>query len=176
MNLGGAVSYTVSVKDKASVLSFTPKYGAHVRFVFKEGVLKKDLFIKEVSISILDKKAEIANVPLKDRAYMNPDLPLELRVENLLSVMTVEDKMELLREGWGIPGIPHLGVPAIQKVEAIHGFSYGSGATIFPQSIGMGATWNKRLIEKAAMAIGDETVSANAVQAWSPVLLSLIHI
>lgn len=170
MNLGTKVNYTVSAKDRAFVLSFTPKYGAHVRFVFKEGILKKDLLIREVSVSILDKKAEIENIPLKDRAYMNPDLPLESRVENLLSVMTAEDKMELLREGWGIPGIPHLGIPAIQKVEAIHGFSYGSGATIFPQSIGMGATWNKGLIETVAMAIGDETVSANAVQAWSPVL------
>jgi beta-glucosidase len=78
--------------------------------------------------------------------------------------------MELLREGWGIPGIPRLGIPALKKVEAIHGFSYGSGATIFPQSIGLAATWDKNLVEKVAGIIGDETVSAGAVQAWSPVL------
>jgi hypothetical protein len=64
--------------------------------------------------------------------------------------MTPEDKMELLREGWGIPGIPHLGIPFLNKVEAIHGYSYGSGATIFPQSIAMGATWNKKLVEKVS--------------------------
>jgi beta-glucosidase len=97
-------------------------------------------------------------------------LPVDARVESLLAAMTPADKMELLREGWGIPGIPRLGIPAMKKVEAIHGFSYGSGATIFPQSIAMGATWDKALIEKVAMAIGDETVSAHAVQAWSPVL------
>ncbi|MCL1932343.1 MAG: glycoside hydrolase family 3 C-terminal domain-containing protein [Candidatus Azobacteroides sp.] len=105
-----------------------------------------------------------------EKPWMNAALPVEKRVELLLAVMTPGDKMELLREGWGIPGIPHLGIPDIKKVEAIHGFSYGSGATIFPQSIGMGATWDKKLVEEVAEAIGDETKSANAIQAWSPVL------
>ena len=86
---------------------------------------------------------------------MDPGLPVNERVESLLSVMTPEDKMELIREGWGIPGIPHLYVPPITKVEAVHGFSYGSGATIFPQALAMGATWNKNLTEKVAMAIGE---------------------
>ena len=45
--------------------------------------------------------------------------------------MTPEDKMELIREGWGIPGIPHLYVPPITKVEAVHGFSYGSVLLFF---------------------------------------------
>ena len=45
--------------------------------------------------------------------------------------MTPEEKMELIREGWGIPGVKRLGIPDIKKVEAIHGYSYGTGATIF---------------------------------------------
>ena len=61
-------------------------------------------------------------------------------------------------------------VPPITKVEAVHGFSYGSGATIFPQALAMGATWNRKLTEEVAMVIGDETVAANTKQAWSPVL------
>ncbi|WP_029905179.1 glycoside hydrolase family 3 C-terminal domain-containing protein [Prevotella sp. 10(H)] len=170
MNLGNPVKYTVERERNAFKLSFTPKYGAHVRLSFRKGKIQKAVSIKEIGIFLLDKKAEVDRVPLKDRPYMNPDLPLELRVESLLSVMTTADKMELLREGWGIPGVAHLGIPPIMKVEAIHGFSYGSGATIFPQAIGMGATWNKKLTEEVAMVIGDETVSANAVQAWSPVL------
>jgi beta-glucosidase len=55
-------------------------------------------------------------------------------------------------------------------VEAVHGFSYGSGATIFPQALGLGATWDKQLTEEVAMAIGDETVATGTKQAWSPVL------
>src|SRR5882757_2080600 len=108
--------------------------------------------------------------PDATRPWLDPHLPIDKRVDTLLSVMTPADKMELLREGWGIPGIPRLGIPSINKVEAIHGFSYGSGATIFPQSIALGATWDKTLVEKVAMTIGDETVSANTAQAWSPVL------
>jgi len=58
----------------------------------------------------------------------------------------------------------------MKKVEAIHGFSYGSGATIFPQALALGASWNKRLAEEVAGVIGEETISAGAIQAWSPVL------
>ena len=102
--------------------------------------------------------------------YMNPALSVEERVECLLSIMTPEDKMELIREGWGISGIPHLHVPPITKVEAVHGFSYGSGATIFPTSIAMGATFDKELTEAVAKVIGDECIAAGVMQAWSPVL------
>jgi len=105
-----------------------------------------------------------------DQPWRNAQLPVEKRVELLLAAMTPADKMDLLRENWGIPGNPRLGIPDMKKVEAIHGFSYGSGATVFPQSIGLGATWDKQLVEEVAGAIGDETKSANAVQAWSPVL------
>lgn len=170
MNPGNTVQYTVSAENSDTyILSFTPKYGAHVKINIKARAFNT-LSIKELRLFLADSKTGKANVDLSNRPYMNPDLPLELRVESLLSAMTTEDKMELLREGWGIPGVPHLGIPAVMKVEAIHGFSYGSGATIFPQSIGMGATWNKKLIEEAAQTIADETISANAIQAWSPVL------
>lgn len=169
MNPGDAIQYNVESNKKNYSILFPPKYGAHIIIKIKDEKLKS-LAIKEVRIFLADTKAEKATTNMENRPYMNPNLPLELRVESLLSVMTPKDKMELLREGWGIPGVPHLGIPAVMKVEAIHGFSYGSGATIFPQSIGMGATWNKKLIEEAAGMIADETVSANAIQAWSPVL------
>ena len=170
MNPGRPVSYEVKEVKGKYKLAISPKYGAHVKMVFKKDVISGDFIMSGLDVFLQDKKAEIEQIPLEKRVYMNPDLPLEERVESLLSVMTIDDKMELLREGWGIPGVPHLGIPAVMKVEAIHGFSYGSGATIFPQAIGMGATWNKNLTEEVAMAIGDETVSANAIQAWSPVL------
>jgi len=170
MNPGNVVQYTISMEDNnIYVLSFSPKYGAYIKIDIKGGVLNT-LSLKELKIFLSNTKEGTATTDLQNRPYMNPNLPLELRVENLLSYMSTEDKMELLREGWGIPGVPHLGIPAVMKVEAIHGFSYGSGATIFPQSIGMGATWNKKLIEEVAGMIADETASANAIQAWSPVL------
>lgn len=170
MNLGDPVDYTVS-GDQAFILSFKPKYGAHLRLQFAGGVADNPVTVGEVGIGYdVSVATDMKSPTLNDKPWMNPGRPVEERIDLLLSAMTTAEKMELLREGWGIPGIPRLGVPDIKKVEAIHGFSYGSGATVFPQSIGMGATWNRKLVEEVAAAIGDETVSAHAVQAWSPVL------
>ena len=168
MNPGEPVVYKIKEKGPTFTLSFPPRYGAHVQMVWK-GAAKAPLALQEVGVVLAGNKKKKDGMTI-DQAYMNPELPVEERVENLLSQMTPEEKMELIREGWGIPGVPRLGIPAITKVEAVHGFSYGSGATIFPQAIGMGATWNKRLAEEVAAVIGDETVSAHAQQAWSPVL------
>ncbi|GHT46591.1 beta-glucosidase [Bacteroidia bacterium] len=163
MNWGEAVKYTVSGDKQKYTLSFPPKYGAHVQLITKKSFTFIELTVLQVE------KTQQATVNT-DQPWMNANLPVEERIQLLLAAMTPADKMELLREGWGIPGIPYLHVPAMNKVEAVHGFSYGSGATIFPQAIAMGATWNKKLIETAAATIGDETLAAHTLQAWSPVL------
>ena len=166
MNPGETVAFTA----KGNKLIFAkPKYGAHVKIVFKGAILSAPVKINEIAV-VIDQTAEKQQAPDDAQPWRNAQLPVEERIELLLAAMTPADKMELIREGWGIPGIPRLGIPFMNKVEAIHGFSYGSGATIFPQSIGLGATWNKQLVEAVAAAIGVETVSANTLQAWSPVL------
>ena len=167
MNFGDAVDYTVRGNNRFTI-NFPPKYGAHVRISFKSGIVNKSISINEIDF-VCDEKKKVVEEKAA-QPWRDTQLPVDKRVELLLAAMTPENKMELLREGWGIPGIPHLGIPFLNKVEAIHGYSYGSGATIFPQSIAMGATWNKELVEKVAMIIGDETVSAHTLQAWSPVL------
>lgn len=168
MNLGEPVKYTVKGNAKKFVLSFTPKYGAYIKIGWKNS-LEKTFSIQEITAVLTENKKEKDDIAI-DKTYLNPELPVEDRVENLLGQMSTGEKMELIREGWGIPGVPRLGIPSIMKVEAVHGFSYGSGATIFPQAIGLGASWDKQLAEKVAEVIGDETVSAHAKQAWSPVL------
>lgn len=168
MNLGEPIKYSVKGNKNKFVLMFSPKYGAHIKMDWK-GSSETALSLQEVGVAFAKSQEKSDGISI-DKVYMDPDLPVEDRVENLLSQMTTEEKMELIREGWGIPGVPRLGIPAIMKVEAVHGFSYGSGATIFPQAIGMGASWDKQLVEKVAGVIGDETVSAHAKQAWSPVL------
>ena len=168
MNPGEAVKYQIEGNQKYT-LTFPPKYGAHIQVVIKGDMLKKPVSISEVNFTFSE-STNANRSESGDKPWMNASLPVVERVELLLAAMTASDKMELIREGWGIPGIPHLSVPDIKKVEAVHGFSYGSGATIFPQALAMGATWNKKLVEEAAMTIGDETKSAGAIQAWSPVL------
>ena len=167
MNLGESVDFEVTVKTEF-VLSFPPKYGAHLRIQFTGGMATSAVSVNEVGVGYAP--TETSNKEEIDKPWMNADLPVKARVDLLLAAMTPEDKMELLREGWGIPGIPRLGIPFLNKVEAIHGYSYGSGATIFPQAIALGATWDKKLVEQVAEVIGDETKSAHTLQAWSPVL------
>jgi len=172
MNLGEPVNYTATGKGNELALSFPAKYGAHLRIQFKGKAINTSVTINEVSIGYADVSDTNTAVgkDTKDMPWMNPNRSVEERIDLLLPAMTLAEKMELLREGWGIPGIPRLGIPDIKKVEAIHGFSYGTGATVFPQSIAMGATWNRKLVEEVAGIIGEETVSAHAIQAWSPVL------
>lgn len=170
MNLGEPVNYQVSANGDTYKLFFPAKYGAHLRMQFAGGITTTPVTINNVGV-VYDKTIEAtANQASKDMPWMNPNRPVEERIDLLLAAMTTAEKMELLREGWGIPGIPHLGIPDIKKVEAIHGFSYGSGATVFPQALGMGATFNRKLTEEVAATIGEETKSAHAIQAWSPVL------
>lgn len=167
MNPGSPVEYTLT-GGQPFVLSFPARYGAHLKLVLKGQAIHRRTTLRMAGVGFATAGDETRGSG--DRPWLDPGMPIERRVEVLLAAMTPADKMELLREGWGIPGIPRLGIPALKKVEAIHGFSYGSGATIFPQSIGLAATWDKGLVEKVAMVIGDETVAAHAVQAWSPVL------
>jgi len=170
MNMGVPVDYAIEGDNKIFKLKLSPKYGAHIKFSFKAGKLSKPFSLKEITVFLTPKELRNYKGEVTKLRYMDPTLPVEDRVESLLAAMSSDDKMELIREGWGIPGIPHLYVPPITKVEAVHGFSYGSGATIFPQALAMGATWDKELIENMAMAIGDETLVTGAKQAWSPVL------
>ena len=169
MNPGEAIACSVQEKQGVFTVTFPPKYGAHIKITLDGSKTSAPLSIQEIDV-LMEKTTVKTTGDHKNRRYMDTQLSLEERVEDLLSQMTPEDKMELIREGWGIPGVPHLGIPSVMKVEAIHGFSYGSGATIFPQAIGLGASWNKELAQEMAAAIADETKAANAIQAWSPVL------
>ena len=66
-----------------------------------------------------------------------------------------------------------LGIPPIQIAECLHGV-LAYGATIYPQAIAQGSTWNPELIEKMAAAIAKEASSAGVDQALSP-LFDLIR-
>jgi beta-glucosidase len=87
--------------------------------------------------------------------YLNPNLPIEQRVQDLISRMTLDEKVSQL--WYTAPAIERLGIPAYNWWnEALHGVGRSGRATIFPQSIGLGATWDPELIQRVASAIGDE--------------------
>jgi beta-glucosidase len=63
-----------------------------------------------------------------------------------------------------------LGVPVIYGIDSIHGANYVQGATLFPQEIGMAATWNPELMKRAAEITAAETRAAGIPWSFSPVL------
>jgi beta-glucosidase len=82
-------------------------------------------------------------------------LTLQERVTDLVSRMTLEEKVGLMSHP--AKGVPRLGIPAYNySSEALHGVARTGRATVFPQAIGMAATWDPRLVENIASAIGDE--------------------
>jgi len=154
--------------------------------------------------------------------YKNPSLPIEQRVDDLLSRMTLEDKFWQMymipgdlsdgkeKYAHGIfgfqvatqsksssraeqileyrPGAPAretaelinsiqryfveetgLGIPIIPFDEALHGL-VRQGATMFPQSIALAATWDTALVHQVALAIARETKSRGVRQILSPVI------
>ncbi|MBV8859129.1 MAG: glycoside hydrolase family 3 C-terminal domain-containing protein [Acidobacteria bacterium] len=87
--------------------------------------------------------------------YLNPRLPIEQRVADLVSRMTLEEKVAQMMNK--APAIERLNVPAYDWWnEALHGVAYAGHATVFPQAIGLGATWDEELVKSVATAVSDE--------------------
>ena len=87
--------------------------------------------------------------------WTNPSLPLEVRVRDLISRLTPEEKVYQMMNS--TPAIPRLHIPAYDWWnEALHGVARSGVATIFPQPIGMAATFDDSLVHEVANAISDE--------------------
>lgn len=140
------------------------------------------------------------------QTYKNADAPVDARIEDLLSRMTLEEKVQQLTMH-GLGAFPHiseavgvcdspfeglelianqskaakkhakentrLGIPPIQIAECLHGL-LAYGATIYPQAIAQGSTWNPELIERMSAQIAEEASSVGVDQALSP-LFDLIR-
>lgn len=87
--------------------------------------------------------------------YLNTDLPVTDRVDDLIKRMTLEEKISQMVST--SPAIKRLGIPAYNWWnEALHGVGRAGIATVFPQAIGLASTWNVELIQKVACVIADE--------------------
>src|SRR5437660_7361965 len=96
-----------------------------------------------------------ANTSAARPAYLDPSLPLEQRVNDLVSRMTLEEKVSQMQDV--APGIPRLGIPAYNWWnEGLHGVARAGNATVFPQAIGLAATWDTDLIHRVADVISTE--------------------
>jgi beta-glucosidase len=95
------------------------------------------------------------NVPPGSQpVYLNPDLPIDQRVDDLVARMTLEEKASQVVHS--AAAIPRLQVPAYNWwTEALHGVASGV-ATVFPEPIGLAATFDTPLIHTMAVVIGTE--------------------
>lgn len=103
------------------------------------------------SVFAQDKPAVKSGVP----RWKNPNLPIAQRVNDLISRMTLEEKISQLTHV--ADGIPRLGIPAYNWWnEGLHGVGRAGYATVFPQAIGMAATFDEPLMHQAATVISTE--------------------
>jgi len=87
--------------------------------------------------------------------FRDPNMPIEERVTDLVSRMTLDEKVRQMQND--APAIPRLGVPAYEYwSEALHGVARGGEATMFPQAIGMAATWDAPLLREEGETIAME--------------------
>jgi beta-glucosidase len=93
--------------------------------------------------------------------FNDPTLPMEKRIDNLLSLMTIDEKINCLGTN---TGVPRLGVPNFGNSEGIHGVVQREArgkrlpitTTQFPQPPGMGESWDPDLVRQAAGVEGYE--------------------
>ena len=87
--------------------------------------------------------------------YQDYSLPIEERVQSLVSEMTLEEKIDQMV--YRAPAIDRLGVPAYNWWnECLHGVARSGYATVFPQSISIAASWDNDLLFRVSTAISDE--------------------
>ena len=88
-------------------------------------------------------------------SFRDSSLPIEERVDLLISQMTIDEKISQLMSD--APAIKRLGIPKYDWWnESLHGVARAGYATVFPQSISIAASWDKNLLHEVATAISDE--------------------
>ena len=118
--------------------------------------------------------------------FRDPHLPLNARIADLLSRLTLDEQVSLLHQYE--PAIPRLGIPSFKTgTEALHGVAWSTdinnngavvtaNGTVFPQAVGLASTWDPALIKQVGNAVGQEARGFNAenptvwgLNLWAPV-------
>ncbi|MCI3277840.1 glycoside hydrolase family 3 protein [Streptomyces cylindrosporus] len=112
--------------------------------------------------------------------FRDPQLPFAKRIDDLLERLTLEEKISFLHQY--TPAVERLGVDAWRTgQEALHGVAWMGPATVFPQAVGLGATWNTDLVRRVGEAVSKEARAMRArddrvgLNVWSPTVNLLRH-
>ncbi|MGW3413425.1 glycoside hydrolase family 3 C-terminal domain-containing protein [Streptomyces sp. NPDC000888] len=112
--------------------------------------------------------------------FRDPQLPFAKRIDDLLARLTLDERIAFLHQF--APAVERLGVGAFRTgQEALHGVAWMGPATVFPQAVGLGATWNDELVRRVGEAVSAETRAMRArddrvgLNVWSPTVNLLRH-
>jgi len=107
------------------------------------------------SASKLAAQSTSSSAPSSAPPYLDPSLPIDQRVNDLVSRMTLEEKASQMQDV--AVAIPRLNIPAYNWWnEGLHGVARAGNATVFPQAIGLAATWDIDLVHRIADVISTE--------------------
>jgi len=139
------------------------------------------------------------NTPALAPAYLNPNLSVEERTADLLSRMTLEEKVgqlmlwdareedlsfintrqpgsvlhilgDKINRAMDLAAKNRLGIPLLVGEDGIHGHSFWKGATIFPTQLAMAGAWNPEILEKVGRVTAEEMCPTGIHWTFSPVL------
>lgn len=112
--------------------------------------------------------------------FRDSRLPFAKRVDDLLQRLTPDERVAMLHQF--APAVDRLGLAAFRTgQEALHGVAWMGRATVFPQAVGLGATWNDDLVRRIGEAVGDEVRAKRAqddrvgLNVWAPTVNLLRH-
>jgi len=108
--------------------------------------------------------------------FRDPDLSPTARLADLVARLTLAEKITLMHQHQ--PAIPRLDIAAFRTgTEALHGVAWLGPATVFPQAVGLGATWDPDLLRRVGAAVGDEVRGMHrkdpervGLNVWAPVV------
>ncbi|MGW5610929.1 glycoside hydrolase family 3 C-terminal domain-containing protein [Streptomyces sp. NPDC003753] len=120
-------------------------------------------------------------LPEAGSPFRDPALPTSKRVDDLLGRLTLDERLAMLHQY--VPAVPRLGIASFRTgTEALHGVAGLGVATVFPQAVGLGASWDEDLVRAVAEAVSVEVRAfhrhrptptgsgTNGLQIWSPVV------
>ncbi|WP_372449545.1 glycoside hydrolase family 3 C-terminal domain-containing protein [Cellulomonas fulva] len=112
--------------------------------------------------------------------HLDADRPVAERARDLVARLTVAEKIAMLHQR--APAVERLGLRAFTTgAEVLHGVAWLGTATVFPQPVGLGATWDPDLLTRVADVVGIELRAKHAadpivsLNVWAPVVNPLRH-
>ena len=146
--------------------------------------LRRGVLLAVTATLIAAPVTAVAATPLP---FRDPSLPLAQRIDDLVSRLTLDEKLSLLHQYQ--PAIPRLGIGVFKTgTEALHGVAWSTDynnngsvvsatGTVFPQAVGLGSTWDPALIKQVGDAVGQEARGFNVqnptlwgLNLWAPVV------